>query len=193
MVNSPARLVASVVVTCVVAAGGLAATYTVTEPRIAAQEREAEQAALAKVLPGASRFEPVSEQALARAQQATNAGTVEQVWRATDGTGADVGWCVRASARGYGGPVHMVIGLDRNGKVLGLTILAMNETPGLGTRVETEEWFLKQFTGLPAGYGERDVKKLDAISGATRSSRAVKNCVTAAAQALSAVAGEEGR
>ncbi|MBC7266535.1 MAG: RnfABCDGE type electron transport complex subunit G [Anaerosomatales bacterium] len=193
MASSPARLVASVVVTCVVAAAGLTATYTVTAPRIAAQAREAEQAALAKVLRGASRFEPVSKQLLSRAQQAASAGTIEQVWRATDDSGADVGWCVRVSARGYGGPVHMVIGLDRNGKVLGLTILSMNETPGLGTRVETEEWFLKQFTELPAGYGERDVKKLDVISGATRSSRAVKNCVTAAAQALTVMAGEEGR
>jgi electron transport complex protein RnfG len=138
-------------------------------------------------------FEPVADDVLARAREAAAAGSVEQVWRARDASGADAGWCVRVSARGYGGPVQMVIGLDRNGKVAGLTILSMKETPGLGTRVESEDWFLRQFTGLPAGYGERDVKKLDAISGATRSSRAVKNCAIAAAQAFAAVSGEGSR
>jgi electron transport complex protein RnfG len=186
-------LVISVVVTCAVAAGGLAATYAVTAPRIAAQEREAEQAALSKVLPGAARFEPAAQELVARAREAASAGAVEQIWRAHEASGSDAGWCVRVAARGYAGPVHMVIGLDRNGKVVGLTILSMSETPGLGTRIESEGWFLEQFTRLPAGYGERDVKKLDAISGATRSSRAVKNCAIAATQAFSVISREEGR
>lgn len=192
--TSPAmRLVASVVLTCAVAAGGLAATYAVTAPRIVEQEREAELAALSEVLPGAVEFEPVTDDVLVRAREAVMAGLVEQVWWARDASGVDAGWCVRVSARGYGGPVHMVIGLDRNGKVAGLTILSMNETPGLGTRVESEDWFMEQFTGLPAGFTERDVKGLDVISGATRSSRAVKNCVIAAAQAFAAVSGEGSR
>jgi len=74
----------------------------------------------------------------------------------------------------------MVIGMDRDGKVVGLSILSMNETPGLGTRVQSEEWFLEQFSSLPPGYTEKDVKELDRISGATKSSRGVRNSVVAA-------------
>ncbi|MCX8006796.1 MAG: FMN-binding protein [Coriobacteriia bacterium] len=189
MASSPLRLVASVVTTCVVAAGGLAVTYSVTAPRIAAQERAAEQRAMAKVLPDAARFEPVAPVLLDAAKKAAAAGQIEGLWRGYAASGDDAGWCIRVSARGYGGPVRMVIGLDRNGKVQGLTILSMNETPGLGTRVESEQWFLKQFTELPAGFGDRDVRALDAISGATRSSRAVKNCVAAAGAAFLAIRG----
>ncbi|MDI6712215.1 MAG: RnfABCDGE type electron transport complex subunit G [Anaerosomatales bacterium] len=187
MSSSSARLVISVAVTCVVAAGGLAATYSVTAPRIAAQERDAEQRALKRVLPEAARFEALDEKSVAEAAASVTAGEVEAVWKAVDASGSDAGWCIKTSARGYGGPVRMVIGLDRNGKVSGLTILAMNETPGLGTRVESEPWFMRQFLDLPPGYGERDVKQMDAISGATRSSKAVKNCVTAAGQAFAAL------
>lgn len=189
MASSSAKLVVSVVTMCAIAAGGLAATYAVTEPRIAAQEREAEQKALQKVLPGAARFEPLQTDTLARVADAVTAGEVEGLWAAFTASGEEAGWCVKSSARGYGGPVRMVIGLDRNGKVAGLTILSMNETPGLGTRIESEPWFMEQFLGLPEGFGERDVKRLDAISGATRSSRAVKNCVTAAGQAYAVLEG----
>ena len=64
------------------------------------------------------------------------------------------------------------------GKSSGLTILSMNETPGLGKPViKTEPSFLEQYLGLPAGFSEKDVKALDMISGATKSSRGVRNSV----------------
>jgi len=186
------RLVISVAVTCAVAAIGLAATYAVTAPRIAAQELQAEQDALAVVLPDAEEFVAVSPETLEAAQKAAGDSTVSAIYEARDVSGNPVGWGIKVASRGYGGPIPMIIGMDRDGKAVGLTILSMNETPGLGTRVRTEEWFLEQFLGLPPGYTEKDVKQLDMISGATKSSRGVRNSVIAAGAVYDAVLSGSG-
>jgi len=189
------KIVVTMFVTCLVAAAGLAATYAVTAPKIAAQEQAAERAALASVLPGATSFEQAEASVIEAAREAAGASSVLALYRAS-GDAGELGWGLKIASRGYGGPITMVLGLDRDGKVLGLTILTMNETPGLGTRVQTEPGFLEQFASLPAGFSEKDVRGLDMISGATKSSRGVRASVEAAArifeQAL-AGAGEKER
>lgn len=180
MKTSPLRLILAVFVTCVVAAAGLAATYTVTEPRIAAQEKAAEDAALRSVLPNAADFKAADAALIADAQAAVGETKVDAIYQAVDGSGAPVGWGLKIGSRGYGGYINMVIGLDSDGKADGVTILTMNETPGLGSRVKSESWFLEQYLQLKAGYTEKDVKALDTISGATKSSRGVRNSVIAA-------------
>ncbi len=187
MKSSPLRLILSVVVTCVVAAASLAATYSVTAPRIAAQEKAAEEQALKTVLSSAASFEAVDADLLAAAQKVAGDSKVDAVYRALDAGGQTTGWGVKVGSRGYGGYINMVWGLDRDGKVTGLTILSMNETPGLGTRIKTEPGFLEQYAGLPAGYTEKDVKALDMISGATKSSRAVRNSAIAVSAVFDSV------
>ena len=175
------KMIVAVLVTCLVAAGGLAATYGVTAPMIAAQEQAAEEAALSSVLPGATSFKPADPTLLERAREVGKESSVLGLYRAS-GAAGEIGWGLKVASRGYGGPITMVLGLDRDGKVLGLTILTMNETPGLGTRVQTEPGFLEQFAALPAGFSEKDVRGLDMISGATKSSRGVRASVEAAAR-----------
>ncbi len=177
MKSSPLRLILSVLVVCVVAAAGLAATYAVTAPEIAAQEKAAEADALRGVLPDAATFEPVDDAVLIAAQELAGDSKVDAIFRALDTSGKQIGWGVKVGSRGYGGYINLVLGLDRDGKVSGATILTMNETPGLGTRIQTEPSFLEQYLGLPAGFTEKDVKALDMISGATKSSRGVRNSV----------------
>lgn len=179
MKSSSFRLIISVFVTCVLAAAGLAATYFVTAPRIAAQEKAAEADALKGVLPDAATFEPVDAATLEAATKVAGDSKVDAIYRALDPSGAQVGWGLKIGSRGYGGYINMVMGLDSDGKVAGLTILTMNETPGLGSRVKTEPWFLEQYLALKGGYTEKDVKVLDTISGATKSSRGVRNTVMA--------------
>lgn len=177
----PVTLVLAVVVTCLVAASGLAATYAVTEDRIAEQDRKAQEDSLKAALPDADSFEEVNDAAmLAAASEAAGEVQVNGVFRALAADGTEIGWGLRLGSRGYGGYMQLVIGLDRSGSVTGVTILSMNETPGLGTRVQTESWFLEQFAGLGEGFTTKDVKKLDGIAGATKSSRAVKHGVEAA-------------
>lgn len=183
----PADLVIAVLVTCVVAASGLALTYAATSERIAEQDRRAEERSLAAAFPGADAFEPVTDAAALEAA-AEAAGTVEVrgVYRASV-SGQHAGWAVKVASRGYGGPIQLVIGLDRDGKVTGVSILAMSETPGLGTKVQSEAWFLEQFKGLPPAFTDADVRGLDAISGSTRSSTGVRNGVAAAGRVFNEV------
>lgn len=188
------RLVLSVLVTCVVAATGLALTYGVTAPRIEEQKRLAEQRSLEAVIPGAT-FEGVGEAdpLASAADSAADPVDFVALYRAFS-DGRQVGWALRLASRGYGGPMQLVIGLDTSGSVTGVSILSMSETPGLGTKVKTEAWFIEQANGLQPGFTDADVRgSMDVISGATRSSNGVRNGVAAAGRVyLEVLAGEEG-
>jgi electron transport complex protein RnfG len=179
------RLGIPVLVVCIIAAAGLALTYAVTKDRIAAQDREAKARSLRIVLPDATTFAELdaTKDAAAYQRAASAAGDtrVDGLYRALDGSGAQVGWGVLVAPRGYGGPISMAVGVDRNGKVTGATIISMNETPGLGTKVLTQEDWLPRFVGLDTATGVDSVRKVDTIMGATKTSRGVRNGVGAAA------------
>jgi len=85
--------------------------------------------------------------------------------------------------QGFGGDVGVMIGVDlATAEVTGIGVTTMSETPGVGTRVR-EPAFAAQFAGVP-GTTVFKVKKdggpIDAITGATISSRAVTDAVAAA-------------
>jgi Na+-translocating ferredoxin:NAD+ oxidoreductase subunit G len=174
------RLIVPMVVVCAVAAGGLAATYAVTKDRIAATDKANEEKAYRAALPAAESFTPVDAKTLAAAQKAAGDTPVTGVQVGSGASGA-VGWGVKSTPRGYGGPVTIVVGVDSSGKVTGVSVANNNETPGLGSRAvgpdESSVAYLGQFKGAtdPAA-----VLKLDGITGATKSSRSVKHAVEAA-------------
>lgn len=184
--SSSLQIVVSLLVVCVVAAGGLALTYAVTKDRIAQQDQLAKEKALSAAVPGAENFETLGTAAVSTAQQAAGDVTVYGVYKGTSGQ-ETVGYGVEVGPRGYGGPIRMVVGLDRNGKVLGVSIVTMNETPGLGSQIVERPSFLKQFVGIDAETAEADVKKLDMITGASKSSRGARNGVLAAAAIYTAL------
>lgn len=64
--------------------------------------------------------------------------------------------------------LEFIVGIDTNGKVKGISYLASEETPGVGTKVYNKD-FINRFIGL------NDVKDVDTLTGATKSSKAVKN------------------
>lgn len=191
--SSAFKLILPVLVTCVAAALGLSLTYAATAPRIVEQDRLAEERSLKAVMPDADAFAKVEDAAaLSEAREAADPVEVVDIFRASIG-GNDAGWAVKVSSRGYGGPMILVIGLDNSGSTTGVSILRMNETPGLGTKVQTEPWFLEQFDGLPAGFDDADLRALDVISGTTRSSVAIRDGVGAAGRVYDEVlAGLEG-
>jgi electron transport complex protein RnfG len=80
------------------------------------------------------------------------------------------------SANGYGGPVEVLVGLTPEGAIHKLKIVRQSETPGLGSKIETPA-YLAQFTGKPLAGTVWKVRKdggaIDAVSGATISSRAL--------------------
>jgi len=188
--NIYVRLGLPVLVVCVVAAAGLAVTWGFTADRIEAQARAAEQRSLTAVLPDAAEFTAVTEATtLAKANEAAGEVRVMGVYVANDTSGQAVGVGMLVASRGYGGPMYLAVGVDRNGKVAGVTIVSMAETPGLGTKVVDDPTYLPRFTGLDSADA---VHEVDTITGATKSSRGVRNGVEAAVAAYVAVGGLEG-
>jgi electron transport complex protein RnfG len=82
------------------------------------------------------------------------------------------GKAVSVSPRGYSGPINMLVGVDRLGKLIGIMILNQTETPGLGANV-SRPIFLNQFIGKTDKDPIEPKIDIDAITGATISSRAV--------------------
>ncbi len=91
---------------------------------------------------------------------------------------ADNGYVIHTQTNGYAGPIVMLIGVTNEGSVTGLQVRRMEETLGLGGEILTDWEFLAQFlnTTGDAAVGEN----IDAISGATVTSKAVARCVNSA-------------
>lgn len=193
--SSPFRLVAAVMLTCAVAAAGLSVTYALTKDRIAEQERLAVERALSEVVGGQHvdlTFTEADEGLLERAGEAAGETPVYAIHRAESAAGELAGWGVLVGPRGYGGPVRMVVGVDSAGKVTGVSIITHRETPGLGDKVVNSLDYLASFVGMDAAGIEAEVKKVDAITGATKSSRSVRKGVETAGHVYNEVLAEEG-
>lgn len=149
---------------CLVATLVLALTHEITKPKIDEELRFEENMALKAIMPYADSF---------------NENQIDEIeyFEARKGKSL-VGYCIRVTGNGYNGFMRMIVGIDLNGIINGVEILEHQETPGLGAKVneirpeEKEPYFLAQFKGKQAS--EIAVKKdIDAITGATISSRAV--------------------
>ncbi|MFP3927944.1 MAG: RnfABCDGE type electron transport complex subunit G [Desulfobacteraceae bacterium] len=88
------------------------------------------------------------------------------------------------SASGYGGDIDIMVGIDMQGNLAGISVMTHSETPGLGARI-TQEAFRSQFRGIEL----KDEFKLsteggdiDGISGATFSSKGVVKALNRAVQ-----------
>ncbi|MFH1387641.1 MAG: FMN-binding protein [bacterium] len=82
------------------------------------------------------------------------------------------GRVIQVAPKGYAGPVEILVGIGKNGKVSGLKILSQKETPGLGSNAAKPE-FLKQFIGKSLKDKIEAKQDIEAITGATITSRAV--------------------
>ena len=91
-----------------------------------------------------------------------------------------------SSGKGYGGDVGLMVGVDlTDDKLLGVGVTTHAETPGLGAKAQSDPAFVSQFKGLSADkeFGvTTDGGQIDALSGATITSRAVCSGVTDAGE-----------
>lgn len=79
-------------------------------------------------------------------------------------------------AMGYKSKVEVMTAIDEKGQIVGVSVVnCSEESPGIGQKVGTDSRFLSQFTGK-----SNKVKTMDAITGATYSSVAVKDAVNLA-------------
>ena len=163
---------AALLVICLVATALLALTNSVTKQKIADNAVQKENLSRSLVLPEAKEFsEP----------EALEGG----ITYCTGKDGADnVGYVFTSGAKGYGGTVSVMVGVDNEGVITGIEILSHDETPGLGAN-STKPEFQEQFAGQPADGTvavEKDGGSIVALTGATITSRAVSEGVNAAAK-----------
>jgi len=165
-----------IVLTAVMVLSGLALamTYSGLSPRIEANRAAALSRSLEAVFADA-----VGEGAQLEFEELDADGPT--VYRAT-GAGSILGYAVRVETQGYGGTITLLVGLSEDLEtIIGIEVVEHVETPGLGGEITTGE-FQRQFAGLdadePVSYVKNvepdpDANEIQAISGATITSRAV--------------------
>ena len=171
------RLAGTLLAICIVVAAALAGVNAITKPVIDELNAAAIQEAIATVLPGGFDNE-VSD-----FTDAT--GIVSKVYQGANGYAVEVG------PGGFDNTITMMVGIDNEGKVLGISVVSHTETAGLGAvagaGTPAGVAFRDQFVGASGSVSvTKDGGTMDAITGATITSRAI--CVGVNA-ALDVVAG----
>ena len=186
------KLTVTLFVTCVVVAALLGLVDNVTRDKIAAINWENTVAAMKAVVadPDATTFSDALENTEAMSAAAlAGGGTLDSVYEVQVG-GASAGYAIKVVASGSQGNIEMMVGVDGEGAVTGVSIVDNAETAGIGSKVmENQHGVLDQFIGKSAADGTLAVgTNVDAITGATVSSKGV----TAGVNAALAVAGAIG-
>lgn len=186
------KLTVTLFVTCVIVAALLGLVDNVTRDKIAAINWENTVAAMKAVVadPDATDFSPALENTEAMTAAAAGAGaTLDSVYEVQVG-GAGAGYAIKVVASGSQGSIEMMVGVDGESAVTGVAIVKNSETAGIGSKVmENQNGVLDQFIGKSAADGTLVVgTNVDAITGATVSSKGV----TAGVNAALAVAGAIG-
>ena len=190
-------LTVTLFVTCVIVAGLLGLVNQVTAPNIAAINKEKTETAMKAVVadPEGSTFSDaleITEEMNAAASAA--GGSVTEAYEVQAG-GAAAGYAIKVVASGSQGSIEMMVGVDGEGTVTGVSIVDNAETAGIGSKVMDNEPLasgvpvLDQFQGKTAADMPLTVGgNVDAISGATVSTKGVAAGVNAAL-AVAAVMG----
>ena len=189
MMKDILRLTLSLGLICLIGAGTLAAVKQGTLAPIEKAEKEALNNTLRNVLPAN----------VDHSEFAQTVGTVK-FYKALDKGGAVVAYAgeAQSTVNGFGGPVSIVAGFDKTGKILAVMVSAHSETPGLGTKA-TDRVAAKSFWDLLKGKvkddpfppnpfldayaGKNSPVTLDKdvmhVTGATYSSKAVNSAINA--------------
>lgn len=161
-------------VICLLATLLLAGLNRLTTPIITENEEQTATETYAALLPSADGFTAL----------ACEIDGVTAVMEANNGAG----YVITAEARGYGGQVPAAVAFSPEGTILGVTMMDNSETPGLGQKV-TEAAFSDQFSGRAAA--EFTIDDIDAITGATISSKAAVSAINLAIEAYQEIGGED--
>jgi len=171
----------------------LALIYSVASPIMYREAEKEKQAALKAMMPGDSdieikelgKWEPHHKHAgyyVARkcaevkVKKTTDEKTGELKEEKECISPQDIGYIVESFGKGYSSYINMLVSVDKDFIVKKISILHHAETPGLGDEIE-KDYFLKRFENksidnLVVIKGDT-ADKVEAISGATISSRAV--------------------
>ena len=168
----------------------LGVVYGVTKEPIANAKANSKQEAFQSVLSDADSFETVDDLDTDAASELLKSNgyssdAIEEVALGKDKSGETIGYVINVvSHEGYGGDIEISVGIQADGTVKGIEMLSISETAGLGMRAK-EPSFYNQFAGQQAEkfYVSKDGgdgQPIDALSGATITSRAVTGAVNTA-------------
>ncbi|MCG8370009.1 MAG: electron transport complex subunit RsxG [Proteobacteria bacterium] len=177
---------ATLAVIAAVCTAMVAFTYRLTGERIAANEQAWLERSLQPALSGLFFDSGVSESKLTVPAPHDLPGSGEAAIYRVYSAEAPVAALFVVSARdGYAGAIRLLVGVDVDGVVTGVHVLAHRETPGLGDRAETSrsDW-VRQFDGRSFGDPRienwkirRDGGDFDQLTGASVTSRAIVKAV----------------
>ena len=162
------RLAATLLIITAVVAVALAGVNMITAPAIEALNAKKTQEAIELVLPGGGQETDFPETAL-----------VSKVYA------SETGYAIEVTPGGFDNTITMMVGVDTEGKVLGISIIKHTETAGLGAvaaaGTPAGENFRGQFVDASGSVSvTKDGGSVEAITGATITSRAVCAGVNAA-------------
>ena len=168
-----------------VVAALLGLVNSVTHERIEEFNFAATRAALAEVTPDGADFQPVDLTDDAVAAAAAQGGTLTEMYSVSTG-----GYACKVVASGSQGNIEMIVGVDADGAISGISVVENAETKGIGSKVMENlpnaagVPVLDQFIGL-SGAGTLEVKKnVTPITGATVSTRGITAGANAALAAV---------
>ena len=165
--------------------------YEATLPTIAAYKAKVLQEAVFRVLPGTTRLQRlVYRDGRLKAVERIEKDE-ESIFGGYDADGNLVGYAIPGSGPGFQDIIRLLYGyLPEQRKVIGMEILESRETPGLGDKIYKDAEFVASFEDLSSDPEILAVKKgsraaaneIDAITGATISSKAVVRIINQANQ-----------
>ena len=187
------KVAGTLTVIALVVAALLGLVNNITADKIAEIDAEKTRVSMSAVVPEGSEFTDkleISDDVAAAA--AAQGGKLTELYGVKN-AGADAGYVMKIAASGSQGTITMMVGVDANKAITGISVVSHAETSGIGTKVMGNEPnaagvpVLDQFMGM-SGSGSLVVgKTVTAISGATVSTKGITmgaNAALAAAEAL---------
>ena len=198
------KMIATMVLVSTICGVLIVGAYESTQAPIAENKRITLERAVFKVLPGAAK---VTEYVATSAGIQPLKGDVipeggVKFYAAYDQSGALKGIAAEAASKGYADTVRILYGYDVKCQcIIGIGVVSMRETPGIGDKILTDVAFLKNFEALDVSVNAemtalanavKTVKhgtktnpwQIDAIAGATVTSKAVGRGINESAQKL---------
>lgn len=168
----------------------LGTVYEVTKDARAEQEKKTTEKAYKTVFQDADSFDSVDydkkglKAYLKDSGYSEDTAYINDVVEAKSKSGDSLGYVITATDKnGYGGDITFTIGITSEGSINGIAFLAIDETAGMGMKAKDNE-FKDQLKGLNVNDYDTSVDSyaangIDAISGATITTKAVTNGVSA--------------
>ncbi len=181
----------------------IVSSYEGTLDAVNANKQIALERAVFKVIPGATKvgeFYATSSGIQPASGTAPEGGV--KFYAAYDKSGALKGIAAEGASKGYADVVRVMFAYDTAKQVInGIGVVSMRETPGIGDKIYTDQAFLKNFEALDVKLAsdmkalanavkvvkhgtKQNAWEIDAISGATVTSKAVGRGINESAQKL---------